>query len=108
DEYIAEHAPGDVVTGRVTELSGSNARVELGEGIHAACRITAEKSAEETAKGESKADISSLSSMLKARWKTGAAPSGGAKRQPLAVGQILTFRIAGLDPAAKKIELELA
>ena len=108
DEYIAEHKPGDVVTGRLTELSGSNARVELGEGIHAGCRMTAQKSVEETAKAEAKVDISSLSSMLKARWKTGAAPSGAAKRQPLAVGQILTFRITSLDAAAKKIELELA
>ncbi|HEY6349519.1 MAG TPA: 30S ribosomal protein S1 [Candidatus Angelobacter sp.] len=108
DEYIAEHKPGDVVTGRVTELSSNSARVELGEGIHATCRITAEKSPAEAAKSEAKADISSLSSMLQARWKTGTAPSSAGKRQPPAVGQILTFRIASLDPAAKKIELELA
>jgi len=107
DEYIAEHKPGDMVTGRITELSGNNARVELGEGIHAACRITAEKPAAEAAKGESKADISSLSSMLQTRWKTGTAPRGTSRRQPPAVGQILTFRVAGLDVAAKKIELEL-
>ena len=108
DEYIAEHKPGDKVTGRITELSGNNARVELGEGIHAACRITAQKSTEEAAKGESKADISSLSSMLQARWKTGNAPTGPSKRQPLTVGQILSFRIASLDPAGKKIDVELA
>ena len=107
DEYIAEHKPGDKVTGRITELSGNNARVELGEGIHAACRITAQKSSEETAKGESKADISSLGSMLQARWKTGNAPTGTTKRQPLTVGQILTFRITSLDAAGKKIEVEL-
>lgn len=108
DEYIAEHKPGDKVTGRITELTGNTGRVELGEGIHAGCRITAEKQSAEAAKAESKADISSLSSMLQTRWKTGTAPTGAAKRQPLAVGQILTFRIASLDPSAKKIELELA
>src|ERR1700730_13791702 len=34
DEYIAEHNQGDVVTGRLIEVSGENATVELGEGIH--------------------------------------------------------------------------
>ena len=32
DEYIAEHKEGDVVTGRMTDVSGSRAKVELGEG----------------------------------------------------------------------------
>ena len=31
DEYIAEHKEGDMVTGRMIELSGSRARVELGK-----------------------------------------------------------------------------
>ncbi len=39
DEYIAEHKAGDVVTGRLIEESGERARVELGEGIQAICRI---------------------------------------------------------------------
>ena len=41
DEYIAEHKEGDVVTGRLIDAAGANARVELGEGIHATCRIAA-------------------------------------------------------------------
>src|SRR5580698_2635733 len=46
DEYIAEHNEGDVVTGRMidggsTGESGGRARVELGEGIHATCKLTA-------------------------------------------------------------------
>ena len=39
DEYLAEHKEGDVVTGRITEVSGASARVELGEGVVATCRI---------------------------------------------------------------------
>ena len=39
DEYIAEHKAGDVVTGRMGEVSAGQARVELGDGIHATCRI---------------------------------------------------------------------
>ena len=72
DEYIAEHNEGDVVTGRLMDDSGSQARVELGDGIHATCKVTAAAPATAEAPKQSKADLSSLSSMLQARWKTGA------------------------------------
>src|SRR5215467_12002856 len=39
DEYLAEHKPGDLVTGRLVDISGAEARVELGEGVFATCRI---------------------------------------------------------------------
>src|SRR5262249_14487293 len=42
DEYIAEHKPGDVVTGRMTDVAGGRAKVELGEGVYATCRLSAE------------------------------------------------------------------
>lgn len=45
--------------------------------------------------------------MLQARWKGGAADSE-SKREAVRAGQIRSFRIAKLEPAAKKIELELA
>jgi small subunit ribosomal protein S1 len=45
--------------------------------------------------------------MLQARWK-GGAPADGVKPEPVRAGQIRKFRIVRLDPAAKKIELELA
>jgi len=38
DEYIAEHKPGDQVSGRVVEHSPALTVVELGEGIRAICR----------------------------------------------------------------------
>jgi len=111
DEYIAEHKEGDLVTGRMIEVSGGRARVELGEGVQGTCPMPAEgsakKAAEKPAPAEAKADLSSLSSMLTARWK-GNAAGGGAKREPAQTGQIRSFRIAKLDQAAKKIELELA
>jgi small subunit ribosomal protein S1 len=106
EEYIAERQKGDVVSGRVTEISGEQARVELGEGIQGTCRIAAERSATEKTLVESKADLASLSSLLKAHWKGGAG-AGGSKPEGVRVGQIRSFRIAKLDPAAKKIELEL-
>ena len=106
EEYIAEHQQGNVVSGRVMEVSGEQARVELGEGIQGTCRITAARPAEEKTLAESKPDLGSLSSMLKAHWK-GATVASVSKPEALGVGQIRSFRITKLDPAAKKIELGL-
>ena len=105
DDFLAEHKEGDVVTGRLLDESGGHARVELGEGIVAHCRIAAP--AKEEAAAQPKADLSSLTSMLQARWK-GASAADAPKREPLKTGQIRSFRIAKLDAATKKIELELA
>jgi len=44
--------------------------------------------------------------MLAAKWKGG--QGGGGKREPARAGQIRSFRIAKLDAAAKKIEVEIA
>ena len=117
DEYIAEHKDGDVVNGRIVEVSGEHAGVELGEGIRASCQMKAVRraSAESTQASpdsssggdDAKPDLSSLGSMLQAHWK-GGKPAGGAEADPIRAGQIRKFRIAKLDPAAKKIELELA
>ena len=58
DEYIAEHKEGDVVTGRMTDVSGGRARVELGEGMQATCRMAAEAPHGRRAGGAGKASIS--------------------------------------------------
>jgi small subunit ribosomal protein S1 len=113
DEYIAEHKAGDVVTGRMIDSSGGQARVELGEGIRATCSLAAANQAKgftekEKPSPSTKADLSALSSMLKARWKDGAVAGGGSKPEAVRAGQVRNFRIARLDPAAKEIELELA
>src|SRR5271169_6025986 len=42
DEYIAEHKVGDVVTGRMMDVSGGRSTVELGEGISGFCRLANE------------------------------------------------------------------
>ena len=106
DEYIAEHNAGDVVTGRLMDESGGQARVELGEGIHATCKMTSASATKAEAPKASTADLSSLSSMLQARWKTGS--GGPPKPEPARAGQVRSFRIVNLDRAAKKIELEIA
>jgi len=107
EEYIAERKEGDTVTGRVIDVSGSIARVELGEGIHAACKLTASaKAADDSKPAGGKVDLSSLGSMLQARWKSGGAAS--ARPEEIAAGQVRSFRITKLEVTAKKIAVELA
>jgi small subunit ribosomal protein S1 len=115
DEYLAEHKEGDIVTGRMVEVSERGARVELGEGVVATCHIPArgtskpakeEKSAQAAPASAAKPDLSSLGSMLQARWKSGAS-ANEAEPEALRAGQIRKFRIAKLDPPTKRIELEL-
>jgi len=107
DEYIAEHKEGDSVTGRMTEVGSGQARVELGEGIQATCRLRAEAPEKEEKPAEAQTDLSSLTTMLEARWKGGQA-IGAPRREPVRAGQIRSFRIVKLDAAGKRIELELA
>jgi len=104
DEYLAEHNPGDVVTGRVSEAAGGVARVELGEGVYATCAIASSPVPEEAR--PTPADLSSLTSMLQARWKGGSS-SATKKQEGVHAGQVRSFRIVRLDREAKIIELQL-
>jgi small subunit ribosomal protein S1 len=119
DEYIAEHKVGDQVSGRVVEQSPTLIHVELGEGIRATCRTavfaglsaTATRAAAPEVQSDTtaaaKPDLSSLSSLLKARWQ-GNVPAASSSPEPVSAGQIRTFKITKLDPDSKKIEVELA
>jgi small subunit ribosomal protein S1 len=107
DEYLAEHRPGDVVSGRMVEIAGAQARVELGEGIQALCRLEGTSAVKAEEPAQAKVDLASLSSMLQARWKGGLV-AVGTRKEPVRAGQVRQFRITNLDEAAKKIELELA
>jgi len=101
DEYLTEHKEGDVVTGR---LMDDEKRVELGEGIYASCGQTpVAAQATSESKKDAKADLSSLSTMLQARWKTGA--GAPPKTEPARAGQVRSFRIVKLDRNGKKIEV---
>jgi small subunit ribosomal protein S1 len=104
DQYISENKAGDVVTGRIVDVSGSRAKVELGEGVYTWCKIVVEEAKGEQAKAAG--DISSLTAMLAARWKSG--PSESAGGEGIRAGQIRSFRIVALDPGQKKIDIELA
>jgi small subunit ribosomal protein S1 len=105
DEYIAEHKEGDVVTGRLIEVSGNDATVELGEGIRSRCRMVAAAAKEIQPAAAGQVDLSAFSSMLKERWKSG--PVSAAKTDEVRAGQIRSFKITKLDLDAKTIEVEL-
>jgi small subunit ribosomal protein S1 len=108
DEYLAEHKEGDVVSGRVIEALENSLRVELGEGIQAACRVSKESrtdSASEDRAG-TKTDLASLSSMLQERWKSGAVAES-SKPKEVRSGQVRSFRITKMDRPEKRIEVEL-
>ncbi len=108
DHYISEHHPGETVSGRLLEVQGTRARVELGEGVVAICQLKAGgEQAPAKAAVEKNSDVSSLSAMLSARWKQGG--ESPVQGKPAArAGEVRSFRISSLDPAKKLIELELA
>ncbi|MGH9596948.1 MAG: 30S ribosomal protein S1 [Edaphobacter sp.] len=108
DEYIVERKLGEVVSGRLVEIAGEQGTVELGEGIHAQARLVLEAAVKETpqAGAVDLSSLSSLGSMLAARWKNGPSASE-AKAEPVRAGQIRSFRITMVDRAAKKIKLQL-
>ena len=106
DEYLAERKAGDTVSGRILDLNGERAQVELGEGIVGSCRLSAARTSNASVPpSSSRPDLSSLTSMLEARWKSGPSTER-ATLEPPRVGQIRSFRIVNLDPAGKNIELE--
>jgi small subunit ribosomal protein S1 len=107
DHYISEHQAGETVSGRLVEVSGDRARVELGEGVIGTCKLKKTDSGKAKAASADKAsDVGSLSAMLSARWKQG--PAESTDKELARTGQMRSFKIASLDPAKKLIELELA
>ena len=60
------------------------------------CRLTADAPREEEKAGQENVDLSSLTSMLQARWKGGQG-GGGSKGEGPRSGQIRSFRISKLD-----------
>lgn len=109
DEYIAEHKTGDVVTGRVVEVAGETAKIELGDGVSALCRTGTARPQEagDAAGGAAKADLGQLTAMLAAKWKQGGPPRAAAAAA-LRAGEVRSFRITALDPGRRSIEVELA
>jgi len=108
DEYLAEHNVGDLVTARVVAIDGSTgvARVEFGDRVFGLCPPTSPQKvgAAQGIGAGSTGDISSIGSMLMARWK-GNAQAISDKPDSLQPGQIRQFRITQLDRDSKQLEV---
>ncbi len=105
DLFIAEHPVGETLMGRVVEVHGGAAKVELGEGVHARCKLKEEaKTSGEQVKGK---DVDDLAALLASKWK-GGGPSASSGKETLKAGQFRKFRIVGSDAANRKIDVELA
>ena len=109
DTFIAEHQVGETVTGRVVEVRSDRAKVELGEGVNAECMLAKVASTKEKAVSTAATvDVSALSAMLNARWKSGEGTKSADGPDLLKPGQIRSFRITAFDPSKKRIDLEIA
>lgn len=103
DVFISEHVVGETLMGRVLEVHGNSAKVELAEGVHTRCKMKEESSAQATAQHAS--DVTDLAAMLSSRWK-GAA--GSSVAEGVKAGQIRSFKITAIDAPNKRIDIEIA
>ena len=106
DEFLVEHHVGDLVTGRIVEVTGERGKVELGEGVIAMSTISV-PTLEPEPVHTGAVDLSSLTSLLSAKWKGGATKTA-PKAEAVRKGQVRSFRIVMLGVDTKEIELELA
>lgn len=105
DIFISEHAVGDLLSGRVVEVHGTTAKIEISEGVHARCKVKEEAPAKQQAAAA--ADLGDLAAMLASRWKSGPSSSASSK-EGIRPNQIRRFKITALDNEARKIDVELA
>ncbi len=116
DEFLEEHAVGDVVSGRIVEIDevARMARVELGQGILALCAVpVVAESVVPGAGAQIPVDLSQIGALFANKWKTEVAKtpkrtaeSVVASARPSA-GQVRSFRLMAVDVAGKKLELAL-
>ena len=119
DEFIAEHAVGDTVTGRIVDIDtvSNTARVELGEGILAACAVPSadptDAASDAPPTSGAPVDLSQLGSLLSAKWKTDVStkpkkPAASVTSpNTVSAGQVRSFRLMAIDAATKQLGLEM-
>ena len=107
DIWISEHQVGETITARILDVKNDRAKVEVGDGVFGVCRLSAADQGGEGKQGggPGKVDLSQMTAMLKARWKSG--PDFEAEQKVVRGGQIRQFRILAMDAQSKRIELEL-
>jgi small subunit ribosomal protein S1 len=109
DDYLREHKPGDRVMGRVVEIAGDTATVQLGEGVEGICAVqdgvpvTSQQLKQPPAESRG-----TLAAALAAAWKGPLPEAPAPPQEPLREGQLRSFVIERLDPEKKRIELAAA
>lgn len=102
ERFAEDVTVGDRVTGRVLRVEGREVTVQLGEGIEAVCLLPEESGV----KSPAPASSASLAAQLAAAWKGGVKSAAkGPASEPFQEGQLRSFTIKSIDPAAKRIEL---
>ncbi len=107
DEYLAEHKAGESVTGRVVDVKGNRAKIELGEGVMAFVALQESKSEAASAGSGQKVDLSAMTAMLASKWKTGGGSGSKESDSGLRPGQVRSFKISAIDAEKKRIDLEM-
>ena len=108
DEFLAENKVGDVVTGRVVDVSGKRIKVELGEGVTAYAALPESKKETAAVSSSPKVDLSSMTAMLSSKWKSGGGGGGSASEpEGIHAGQVRSFKISAIDLEKKRIDVEL-
>jgi small subunit ribosomal protein S1 len=100
DKFALEAAIGDRVSGRVVRVRGNTVTVQLGEGVEGLCIVE-----EAVPVSSSPVTGGSLAAQLAAAWKSGVKPAAASGAEPYLEGQVRSFTIKAMDPAAKKIDL---
>jgi small subunit ribosomal protein S1 len=108
DEFLAEHKLGDVITGRILDVSNGRAKVELGEGVTSFAKLPEQKQEATAPAPAAKTDLSSLSAMLAQKWKSGGGGGASAAPEVPRSGQVRNFKITSIDLTAKKLEIDFA
>jgi len=103
DVFCGERQVGETLMGRVVEVHGNSAKIELAEGVHARCRMKEEAAA--PGSHEDASDVTDLAAMLASRWKGAGGSSGVEAVRP---GQLRRFRIVAVDAANRRVEVEFA
>ena len=107
DEFLAENKVGDVVTGRVVDVSGRRVKVELGEGVTAFAMLPETKKESAAVSNAPKVDLSSMTAMLANKWKTGGGDAKSSEPEGLRAGQVRSFKISAIDLEKKRIDVEM-
>ena len=105
DSVIAQINVGDRVTGRVIKTKGRQVTVEIGEGVHAFCKIQPKGTPKKSESLGQTSDLSSLRSMLEEAWHGDGDAFAGSSEGSLTPGSVHTFKITRLDKKKGIIEL---